>query len=141
MNMADIEPVHENDIFLLLIKLIFRTHRPYLNGVSTTSGSNKHTIQNESIPYVRHINKCELCLLGENVRIHTLTQSCEIIVWCARHIQFQLPLHPLLSISLAFAQLLLRLLAAAFLTHTVCQSIKLYSDYCYYSAMVRLFDV
>lgn len=44
--------------------------------------TNRHTIQNESIPNVRHINKCELCLLGETCT-HTIMWNYCLV--CTTH--------------------------------------------------------
>lgn len=84
---ADIQPLHQTDTLLLLIKLISSIHAnapPYLNGASaTTTRTNKqtyvctNTIRNESIPNVRHINKYELCLLGKWTE-HTYTYMIPI---------------------------------------------------------------
>lgn len=98
---ADIQPLHQTDTLLLLIKLISSIHAnapPYLNGASaTTTQTNKqtyvctNTIRNESIPNVRHINKYELCLLGKWTE-HTYTYMI-----------------PIPATPLSFAQLLLLL--------------------------------
>lgn len=109
MNGWHFKPVHKNDTLLLLIKLIsehtqahntfeWSEHNDHSN--KQTDIVHTHTIQNESIPNVRHINKCELCLLGKCTHIHytRIHRERERIMWndClyTRHIHFLLPIQP-----------------------------------------------